>query len=134
MFPTRNLYRKLLLTDRLLVCSAIIPYVKNVTSARLQLCHLPKSVEVGRSGRHRESGVWQFYTFDNGTHKSKCTACGRLIAGKNPTNLKSHLKANHKDRLTELEEIEAQVNRKRDKMKKIRKRLDCHLPWVRVAI
>jgi hypothetical protein len=76
------------------------------------------SLKIGRSGRQRESGVWQFYSFDNGTRKSKCTACGRLIAGKNPTNLKSHLKSSHKDRFSELEVVEAEFSRKREKNRK----------------
>lgn len=78
------------------------------------------SIKIGRSGRHRESGVWQFYSFDNGTRKSKCTACGRLIAGKNPTNLKSHLKSNHKDRFSQLEVLEADFKKKQDKARKMK--------------
>ena len=54
------------------------------------------------SGRKRESTVWQHFSHDAVPDKSMCLVstadgkqCGRMIAGKNTTNLMNHLKFNH---------------------------------------
>jgi hypothetical protein len=54
------------------------------------------------SGRKRDSTVWQHFSHDAVPNKSKCLVstadgkqCGRMIAGKNTTNLMNHLKFNH---------------------------------------
>jgi hypothetical protein len=54
------------------------------------------------SGRKRASQVWQYFNYDEGRRKSTCilrtekgTQCGKLIATKNPTNLKNHLRHHH---------------------------------------
>jgi len=57
-------------------------------------------------GRQRESPIWKHFVYDAATNKSRCMVllsgpdaaereCGRLLAGKNPTNLKVHLKTFH---------------------------------------
>jgi len=54
-------------------------------------------------GRKRHSPIWDFFEYDCVNNKSKClvveagdTMCGILLKGKNPTNLKVHLKSSHK--------------------------------------
>jgi hypothetical protein len=68
-------------------------------------------------GRHKESPIWNFYHYDASTDKSRCTVivaadgssskreCGRLLSGKNPTNLKVHLKTFHKPEFLEYETL-----------------------------
>jgi len=55
------------------------------------------------SGRKRESPVWKYFEYLADSNKSKCLVVnektqkqsGNLLAGKNPTNLKSHLYTCH---------------------------------------
>ena len=54
------------------------------------------------SGRKRESGIWEYFTYKPDKDKSLCTvvddkdiSCGMEVAGKNATNLKSHVKTHH---------------------------------------
>ncbi len=68
------------------------------------------------AGRKRESGVWDYFQYFPGkgkNGKSRCLVinakgkeCGTEIAGKNPTNLKSHMSKIHKTEYAELEESE----------------------------
>jgi len=51
------------------------------------------------TGRKRESDVWQHFQYLDGKKKSKCIVsdnkgkiCGFEVCGKNPTNLKSHIR------------------------------------------
>jgi len=51
------------------------------------------------SDRKHESPVWKYFEYLADMNKSKCPVvnkktqkqCGNLLAGKNPTNLKSHM-------------------------------------------
>ena len=67
-------------------------------------------------GRQRESPIWKHFVYDAATNKSRCTVslsgpdaakgeCGRLLAGKNPTNLKVHLRTFHAAVFTEMETV-----------------------------
>uniref|UniRef100_A0A1X7VI67 BED-type domain-containing protein n=1 Tax=Amphimedon queenslandica TaxID=400682 RepID=A0A1X7VI67_AMPQE len=53
-------------------------------------------------GRPKRSSVWNHFTYDQKSNESVCTIrneereCGARVKGKNPTNLKQHLKC-HKD-------------------------------------
>ncbi|XP_049322708.1 uncharacterized protein LOC125782495 [Astyanax mexicanus] len=54
-------------------------------------------------GRKRQSPIWDFFEYDCEKDKSKCLVvetgdkiCGVLLKGKNPTNLKVHLRSSHK--------------------------------------
>lgn len=53
-------------------------------------------------GRKRQSPIWDFFEYDEKRDKSKCLVvetdeiCGLLLKGKNPTNLKVHLRSSHK--------------------------------------
>ena len=55
------------------------------------------------SGRKRDSPIWGYFAYDAPTDKSRCTAldngmeCGRILMGKNPTNLATHLRTAHKE-------------------------------------
>jgi len=65
------------------------------------------------SGRKRASCVWRYFKYDEKQDKSRCivvssngSACDVLVATKNATNLKNHLRKHHKDIYKELEDIE----------------------------
>lgn len=70
------------------------------------------------AGRRRESSVWKYFEYNEQTRKSKCCVtdakigkeCGALLAGKNCSNLISHLARIHKDVHTEFEETEKARN------------------------
>jgi len=55
------------------------------------------------NGRKRESPVWKYFEYLADSNKTKCLVvnekiqiqCSNLTAGKNPTNLKSHLSTCH---------------------------------------
>jgi hypothetical protein len=60
------------------------------------------------AGRKRDSFVWDYYTFDEATGKSKCEVivgddrtCGNLFTGKNTSNLVAHLQRSHKQEYSE---------------------------------
>ena len=70
---------------------------------------------VACSGRPKTSPVLNHFTYDQESNKSVCTitirnedgkACGARVKGKNPTNLKQHLKC-HKDEYRKVTEEEA---------------------------
>jgi hypothetical protein len=68
------------------------------------------------SGRKKESEVWKHFNYDQQTRKSMCNVlddkgrrCGMLIAGKNPTNLKSHLCHKHEKVYAILKEHEIKL-------------------------
>ena len=54
-----------------------------------------------RTGRPRNSNVWDYYVYDAELDKSECQVltgekvCGVKINGKFPSNLRSHIKNNH---------------------------------------
>ena len=61
------------------------------------------NMATAKVGRKRHSPIWDYFEYDAVSDKSKClvvetdnTTCGALIKGKNPTNLKVHLKSSHK--------------------------------------
>jgi hypothetical protein len=56
------------------------------------------------SGRKRESPIWEHFTYDAAADKCTCIisnsdgkTCGRLLTGKNSTNLVTHLRTFHKE-------------------------------------
>ena len=56
------------------------------------------------SGRHKESIIWDYFDYDESMGKSICrvqisnnTVCNVKLEGQNPSNLKTHLKAKHKE-------------------------------------
>lgn len=65
-----------------------------------------------RTGRHKESLVWQYFQYNKLTDKSECQLeisgrkCGEPMSGCNPTNLKGHIKAKHPDIYKKLESEE----------------------------
>jgi len=62
------------------------------------------------SGRKRESPIWKYFEYLEDSNKSKCPVvnektqkqCSNLLAGKNPTNLKSHLSTCHPEVVKEI--------------------------------
>jgi hypothetical protein len=62
-------------------------------------------MHLGSIGRKRDSAVWNYFSFDSESNKSKCLVaekelenspiCGRLIGSRKPTNLKMHLERHH---------------------------------------
>ena len=64
------------------------------------------------AGRRRESGVWKYFNYVSENDKSRCTffvanrQCGILIAGENPTNLKSHLLRFHTEAASDAKKID----------------------------
>ncbi|XP_074539426.1 uncharacterized protein LOC141800652 isoform X1 [Halichoeres trimaculatus] len=56
-----------------------------------------------KAGRKRNSPIWDYFEYDSVCNRSKCLAvkgskvCGALLKGKNPTNLKVHLRSSHKE-------------------------------------
>src|SRR6218665_218549 len=73
------------------------------------------------SGRKRESAVWSYFMYEAETNKSSCIVggvsdgelCGKLVSGKNTTNLFNHLKCHHPS--TYREACAAEGDRKRSK-------------------
>jgi len=77
------------------------------------------------TGRKRESDVWQHFQYLDGKKKSKCIVsdnkgkiCGFEVCGKNPTNLKSHIRCRHEEVYASLHEKEQEkvksLKRKRE--------------------
>ncbi|CAI5697249.1 uncharacterized protein LOC109195782 [Oreochromis niloticus] len=60
------------------------------------------SIMSTKVGRKRQSPIWDYFEYDSVLDKSKCLVmerdkiCGTFLKGKNPTNLKVHLKSLHK--------------------------------------
>jgi hypothetical protein len=54
---------------------------------------------IGRVGVEEEalSSVWDFFQYNPISDRSQCNFCGYLLAGKNCTNLRVHLKSKHTD-------------------------------------
>ena len=59
---------------------------------------------MSKAGRRRQSPIWDFFDYDSEGDASKCLVenkegkvCGTKLKGKNPTNLKSHLRSTHKE-------------------------------------
>jgi hypothetical protein len=75
------------------------------------------------SGRKRESPVWKYFKYIPEVNKSKCIIidkktlkeCGNLTAGKNPTNLKSHLATAH-------ENIAQELKQQNEKLKTVKRK------------
>ena len=62
-------------------------------------------------GRPKSSDVWEFFKYNVDSNASECLIevdnakkCGKLLIGRNPTNLKRHMKACHK---TQYDAVEA---------------------------
>lgn len=64
------------------------------------------------AGRKRESTVWNYFDYDKIADISKCRVivsekeCGKLMSGKNPSNLKKHIAAIHPDVVKQMDECE----------------------------
>ena len=76
------------------------------------------------SGRKRGSGVWDYFKYNEQQRKSTClvvlndgSVCHKLVATKNPTNLKNHLASHHEDIYKQLETKEKEGNLAKKKMK-----------------
>lgn len=59
---------------------------------------------MAKVGRKWQSPIWDFFEYDSETDRSKCIVleaghkiCGTVLRGKNPTNLKVHLRSSHRD-------------------------------------
>ena len=71
--------------------------------------------------------MWNFFTYDKGVDVSLCQVlvdkeegkepCNHKIKGKYPTNLKSHLKAHHKNEFLTLTEQEDKEKKKMEQKK-----------------
>src|ERR1043165_8457940 len=66
------------------------------------------------SGRKRESGIWEYFTYKADKDKSQCTvldekgsACGHEVSGKNATNLRAHVRIRHPSVYAEFEKEDA---------------------------
>ncbi len=63
-----------------------------------------------RTGRPRASWVWEYFHYDPQLNRSECLvvrngkACGMMLKGKFPSNLRSHLKSNHRIAYNVMEE------------------------------
>jgi hypothetical protein len=76
------------------------------------------------SGRKRGSSVWTHFKYDEQQRKSRClimlgngSVCNKLVATKNPTNLKTHLANHHVVVHKELEARGKEENDSRRRMK-----------------
>jgi hypothetical protein len=76
------------------------------------------------SGRKRGSSVWTYFEYNEQQRKSTCLArldsgsvCNKLVATKNPTNLKNHLANHHEDVYKELEAREKEEKDAKKRMK-----------------
>lgn len=75
---------------------------------RFKICIM--SLTKSMCGRKRECGVWAYFEFLANKNESQCkvrdvktgTECKQVFKGKNPTNLKKHLQAIHKDTFDEM--------------------------------
>ena len=80
-----------------------------------------KIAVMAKTGRPRDSGVWKYFKYDEGTKMSICLVsteeknCGKQISGKFPTNLKGHLKKEHPQ---EFKVLEDEVRKEREVKKK----------------
>ena len=69
-------------------------------------------LKLNLAGRPKTSGVWDYFKYHLETRCSECivvgttAVCGKRIAGRNPTNLKAHLQAFHKETYNELRQKE----------------------------
>ena len=77
------------------------------------------------SGRKKESLVWSYFEDRPDIHKSKCIVldengkqCGHLVAGKNATNLKSHMQVRHSELYEQL------LINERDKKTSVKRKYD----------
>jgi hypothetical protein len=66
-------------------------------------------------GRKRGSEVWKYFKYDEQMRKCTCLVakadgrlCSSLLATKNPTNLKNHLKSHHSTQYDEISALEAE--------------------------
>ena len=82
---------------------------------RNETCCWNNLEEMAKVGRRRQCPIWDFFEYDSETNKCKCLAeiktgeiCGALLKGKNPTNLKAHLRSTHKEAYTAYENKEAE--------------------------
>ena len=72
---------------------------ESLSTVSVEVSPGPSSVQL--PGRPTRSLVWEYYTYDRVVDKSICQVespdgmCGKSVSGKNPTNLKQHLRAVH---------------------------------------
>jgi hypothetical protein len=72
------------------------------------------------SGIKKESSVWDFFSYNATTSKSRCTVlndkgdeCGFQMAGKRTSNLKLHIKAKHPSVFSVIEKDDEQKSCKK---------------------
>jgi len=82
------------------------------------------SSRIYTAGRRTESQVWSYFKVDLVNKNCECQVveksgklCGRVIAGKNTTNAKAHLKAFHKDTFIALDEKEKESKKRKATVK-----------------
>ena len=86
---------------------------------------------VSKSGRPKESVVWEHFVYDSDENKSVCQVivstsadseveekCGVKISGKYPTNLRAHLRKCHPKEYEEVQEKEKVKENEKEKTKK----------------
>jgi len=82
--------------------------------------------DLAATGRPKTSPVWDYFSYDESTKKSKCevttdietkTKCGKTFSGKFSTNLKLHLKSSHQEAYDEVIK-KAKQNKEKENEKK----------------
>lgn len=83
-----------------------------------------KVSRVYAAGRKAESHVWSYFKVDLVNRKCQCQVtdkagkvCGRIIAGRNTTNAKVHLKAFHRDTFITVEKKEKETKQHKTALK-----------------
>jgi hypothetical protein len=80
------------------------------------------------SGRKQESNIWKYFKYDASSNKSICivqtkkdndigdtATCGQQLIGKIASNLKYHMRSQHKTEFAEFENSERQRKQPQDK-------------------
>ena len=99
---------------------------ESLSAVSVEVSPSPSSVQL--PGRPTRSLVWDYFKYDPVVDKSVCqveksntdSICGKSVAGKNPTNLKQHLRAAHPQVMNDIlrkEEDMKKVKAEKEKMK-----------------
>ena len=90
-------------------------------------------------GRKLESVVWEYFVYDAASDKSRCNVstrdcgdddavkheCGKLLNGKNATNLTNHLRCVHKDVFNAMEQKKNYRNSQLIKLQSFKRNWNC---------
>lgn len=102
---------------------------ESLSTVSVEVSPGPSSVQL--PGRPTRSLVWEYYTYDRVVDKSICQVekspspdgmCSKSISGKNPTNLKQHLRAAHPQIMNDLKRKEEDM--KKNKAEKHKKKCE----------